>query len=323
MVTFRSDKNPYDPYGFSVNPFSLKVPIQNPYKIINQEKSIAKIEDFKNSIIKGTENNLLFIVAEEGGGKSHILNYYRNMINKDEINKNVAIKIECRSRRDIIGLYPQISNEINRLAKNLKNPDLESSLLEIFAEAGTPGSISELMRIIRDITVRFSRFGYSALYIFLDEFENSLPPESITRPGRRLPYERELNRITPEAIIQLDSITQLGFVGFIVTMRESGWKRWNVQFKDKISKYEKDLIICLNNLSIEDTKKLIDLRLEAPCYRRIEPTIEPPKFNDDLIKEIHIKSTGNPRNILKISEHLFARAISIGLKEITKEHIST
>ena len=213
IYSLNSGANPYQKYGFLVNPFSLTVPMLRPQTVIDETEQKKNMANFIENVLKGSDANVLFLVAKEGGGKSHFLNFHRGNINENQYGKAFAIKIQCRPNRDLLDLYPQISTELTKVAKEKTDERLSSAITEALNEGGTPRVISDLMRILRNIALRISAAGYGPLFILIDEFENSLPMSEQDR-RKPLPFLGRKRIATPQAINQLDSLTQLSGIGF-------------------------------------------------------------------------------------------------------------
>jgi hypothetical protein len=310
IYSLHAGTNPYKKYGFLVNPFSLTVPMLKPDAIIDENEPKNKMESFIKDVLGGSDANLLFMVAKEGGGKSHFLNFYRGRINEKKYGKVFAIKIQCRPNRDLLDLYPQITTEIAKVAKEKREDRLSAAITEALTEAGTPRVISDLMRILRSIVLRISNSGHGPLFILIDEFENALPTIVYER---RQAVRFEQDRIgTPQAITQLDSLTQLNGIGFVVVLRKEIWEQWKGSVESKVNKFEKSLTIELADLTLKDATDLISHRLESPQFRKQTAETEPPRFEEDLIKVIWERAQGNPRNILRLANRVFRRAVTKG-----------
>jgi len=319
IYSLNTGANPYKKYGFLVNPFSLTVPMLKPDAIINEAEQKKSTETFIKDLLDGSDSNLLFVIAKEGGGKSHFLNFYCGKINEQKYGKAIAIRIQCRPNRDLLDLYPQITTEIAKVAKEKSDEKLSATITEALTEAGTPRVISDLMKILGSIALRISNSGHGSLFIMIDEFENALPTVVYER-RHVLPFEG--GRIgTPQAISQLDSLTQLSGIGFVVVFRKEVWEQWKGSIESKVNKYEKSLAIKLEDLNLKDTISLIVHRLESPQFRKQDVGTKSPKFKEELIKTIWARAQGNPRRILRLANRAFRRAVTKGTAEVATEHL--
>lgn len=314
LYSIPSDTNPYIRYGFKLNPFSLTVPLEKPNIIVNQQESRERAIEFINGVVRGSDSNLLLIIGEQGVGKSHFLNYFHNQIITSEFGKALAIKIRCKSNRDMVDLYPQITDDLKRLLKEKNETELIDVISKILTESGTPRLVQDLMKILKEIVLKLNSKGYQNLFILIDEFENSLPPV----PEHRLPldYDYNIRRMmagrsmgTPQAISQLGSLTRLSGVGFIMTFRKNDWNMRQKEIKDRVSKIENKHIISLEPLSLQDSECFLIHRLEANDFRTPTTTFTESKFDNAAIELIWKKSNGNPRSILRLAGTAFRKSI--------------
>jgi hypothetical protein len=127
-------------------------------------------------------------------------------------------------------------------AKEKMDERLNLVITEALSEAGTPRVISDLMGILRNVSLRISAAGHGPLFILIDEFENSLPTSEHDRK-RALRIIGRRRSATPQAINQLDSLTQLSGIGFVVVMRKEYWEDWKKSVENRVNKFEKSLTI--------------------------------------------------------------------------------
>jgi hypothetical protein len=144
-----------------------------------------------------------------------------------------------------------------------------------------------------------------------------LPPSA---PGKKYEYLAGGSSGIPQAITQLDSLTQLSGLGFIVVFRRDPmWERWKAAVEKRVSKFDKLHTIELTELSLDDTRNLLQHRLTSPQFRKLTPEQDPPTFTDSTVKLIWGKTQGNPRGILRESTRLFRRAVAKNAKEVTPD----
>ncbi len=306
LYSIPSQKNPYIRYGLKLNPFSLSVPLEKPTTIVNQKNATASAHEFLSSVVHGSDDNLMLIIGSQGAGKSHFLHYYANQINTGKFGKALAIKIQCKNNRDIVDLYPQITEGLKYVLQEKNETQLIEIISNILAEAGTPRLVQDLMKILKEIELKLVAEGYNGIFILIDEFENSLP--TLHDQSEYLGYSAR-RTVTPQAISQLDSLTKLSGTGFIIAFRKEDWEVWKGGMKRQVGKIAKKYLVNMEPLTVEDSKIFLSHRLEADEFRSSAIPIEKPKFADEAVKVICEKGRGNPRQMLRYASAAFRKAI--------------
>jgi Cdc6-like AAA superfamily ATPase len=303
LESISSDRNPYTAYGFKLNPFSLTVPLEKPSTIINQQKPQETSKEFINGVMRGSDANVLLIVGDEGVGKSHFLNLFANQLNSGQFGKSLAVRIQSKIYKDVIDLYPQITEALKRILIERNELKLSKVISKVLTESGTPRLVEDFIKIFKQISRELDHKGYQSIFIFIDEFENSLP----VVPEHQM-HVASLG--VPRAISQLGSLTKLSGVGFILTFRKDDWNKWQEKIKERVNKIEKKYTIAIEPLSLEDSKRFILHRLDAEEFKL--PTDHPmaqPEFTQDTIESIWKRVNGNPRAMLRLANTLFRKAI--------------
>jgi hypothetical protein len=347
LLSIPGDKNPYLKYGLKFNPFSISVPLDAPSSMINQVKAKDIAIDFIKGVIMGSDSNLMWIIGKQGVGKSHFSNYFANKINSGEYGKALAVRIECKTNKDIIDLYPQLfeglKRDLNhkeekeldeqvtkireeagspRFVQDLMNTpvpldDVSEQVTKILEEAGSPRFVQDLMRTLSQIESLILKKGYNGIFIFIDEFENTLPPIHEHHEHSDYSFSRRLRMVTPESIWQMDSLTKLSGIGFIVTLRDEDYESRKDEIHKNITKMDKDLIVNIEELSVEDAKSFLESRLEGNEFCTSSTTnIAKPSISDETYKALWSEAKGNPRALLRITSNIFRKAIHTGRKVI-------
>lgn len=310
------ENNPYIKFGYKLNPFSLWVPLEKPNIIINQQNSRKIMDNFLHQVNIGSEANLLLITGVQGVGKSHFQHYYYNKINEDKNNKSIAIKIQCKHNRDIVDLYPQITEGLKKILFEKGEAELMEKISVVISNYGTPRLIQDLMKLLRELNLHLLENGYKSLYLFIDELENSFPPNRGSITTNQIDMRKRSN--VPQSILQLASLSMTSGLGFIVTIRYEDWKDWEQEIYDRIRKVEPGYIIKLNPLSFEDTNKFLDHRLSQKEFRLTQDNSKNEfSFEGEVVKSIWVASNGNPRKMLRMAGILFRKAIQKEVFRIT------
>lgn len=317
LMQFPTGDHPYLQYGYDVNPFQLIVPMPNPERIINETAQQEQLNSFLSSYCSGSDNNLLLISAKEGMGKTHFLNYYQHKINQEEYGKNIALKIQCRPNRDCIDVYPQITNELLNVIKDKNDVELERLVSTIIIESGTPRIIADMMEILRKIAIQISINNYNKMFILIDEFENTFTNVY----SRRHDFEDGINRRTPSSIIQLDLLTKLSSIGFILNIRNEDWINWQDNIRNRLSKLKNECIVILDRFSLPDTSIFVNHRLNSKLFRKKDSEYNPPVMSEEVIQYIFKQSEGVPRDILITAEKIFRDAVTNRLQNITLDSV--
>ena len=315
LYSLPSEKNPYTKYGFKLNPFSLSVPLDRPEIIIDQIEPQRISEEFIKGVTAGSDANFMLIVGNQGVGKSHFLNYHANKINNGNFGKSIALKIRCKSNRDIVDLYPQIIDDLNKVLKIKGEEELLIMVSHIIKDSGTPRLVQDLMKILREIEIQISTRGYKNIFILIDEFENSLQP--LQDEEEHPQYERDRRKMgTPQAILQLASLTRVSGIGFFVTFRRTYWRWYQAELKDRISKMENKYVINMESLTLPDSKSFLLYRLETNEFKSNPASKKEPIFTDESIEYIWKQSEGNPRAMLRLAATAFRKAVRDNMTEI-------
>ena len=112
--------------------------MERPTDIINQKYPKEITEEFIDNICHGSDSNFMLITGDQGVGKSHFLNYFSNQINTRSFGNSLALKIQCKSNRDVVDLYPQITEDLKRVLTQRKEFELIDSISRVLADSGTP-----------------------------------------------------------------------------------------------------------------------------------------------------------------------------------------
>jgi sugar-specific transcriptional regulator TrmB/Cdc6-like AAA superfamily ATPase len=311
IYSIPSNSSPYTKHGLRLNPFSLSVPLSKPTTVINQRRPKEICTTFINKIGMGVDTNLMLIMGKQGVGKSHFLNYFANEINKNKFGKAIAVRIRCKSNKDLIDLYLQITEGIKEILEEKQEVALLDQVSRFLDEAGSPRLVQDLMRILKELELIFSTKGYGNLFIMIDEFENTLPPAH--KHHLHIGHRSSLRVGTPESISQLDSLSKLSGTGFIVTVREEEFEKWQEQLEKRLSKFEKKFIIYMKPLSYEDARAFLIHRLQDKEFRIYGDkhlwVAEPPALSSSDISSIWKKGSGNPRLMLRLASAVFRQLV--------------
>lgn len=307
LYLISNENNPYKEFGYNLNPYSLWVPLEKPNYIINQEFPKEIVEEFINNGHSIDEKNFMIISGYQGVGKSHFINYFNDQINLGHFGKSLAIKINCKSNRDVIDLYPQIIENIKEILIDKKENNLATTISKILEEEGSPRFIQDLRKILKEIYLNLLNNGYKHFFIFIDDFENSLPPllDYTLHESERI--KRYIG--TPKAILQLASITMLPNIIFIVTLRKEYLDIWIKEMREHISKIESKYLINIKTLSYEDSKKFLHFRLTTTAFKQVNENLSQFTFNDDVTRSIFENSNGNPKKMLRQAATIFRKAV--------------
>ncbi|MGB6527540.1 MAG: AAA family ATPase [Candidatus Nitrosopolaris sp.] len=127
-----------------------------------------------DGVIRGSDANLLLIMGDQGVDKTHFLNYFANLLNSGEFGRALAVKIRSKSNKDMLDLYPQITEALKRILMERNELELVDTILKILIESGTPRLVQDLIKILKEIEIQLGSRGYRGIFILVDEFENSL-----------------------------------------------------------------------------------------------------------------------------------------------------
>jgi energy-coupling factor transporter ATP-binding protein EcfA2 len=283
--------NAYVRYGYKMNPFTFTVPFEKPNIIINQHESQQIAKDFINGVIRGSDANMLLIMGDQGVGKTHFLNYFANLLNREEFGKALAVTVRSEANKDMVDLYRQVIDTMQRILVEKSELGLADTIKKILDDSRTPRLVQDLVKILKEIEIQVGSKGYRSIFILVDEFENSLL-------GTPFPF-------IPQTISQLGTLTRLSGLGLILTIRKDDWNTWQEKIKERVQKIEKKYVIALERLSIEDSKRFILHRLEAEEFRLPNYPMATPKFVQDNIELITKSGNGNPRAMLRLANTLF------------------
>lgn len=280
----------YAEYGFSTNPFVFTVPPEYPKDIVDQEVAQEKMTRFVGSMIEGSTKNFVFLIADEGMGKTHTLNFFAKNINEGKFGKAIALRLNCRPRSDIIDLYPQIHYSMSNIPRS---EILGEEVIRILETSGVPKSITDFLRILRTINSHLITAGCKGVFLMIDDFENTLPSTETA--------------ITPRSILQLSDLARLENIGFIIAIREKYWKNWIEDIRTRIPRIRRTDIIRLKKFTPKETSELINFRLSE--YKDLKETKKPPVFNLDVTSRICRAAKGVPRAIITIAREVFRLAV--------------
>jgi hypothetical protein len=113
-------------------------------------------------------------MGDQGVDKTHFLNYFANLLNSGEFDRALAVKIRSKSNKDMLDLYPQITEALKRILMERNELELVDTILKILIESGTPRLVQDLIKILKEIEIQLGSRGYRGIFILVDEFENSL-----------------------------------------------------------------------------------------------------------------------------------------------------
>jgi DNA-binding MarR family transcriptional regulator len=298
LTSYLRGEKKYAKYGFSINPFVFTVPDEYPDRIVNQVQAQEKLNSFALNMTQGSIRNFLFLVASEGMGKTHTLNYFAKKVNDGKFGKALALRLNCRPKSDIIDLYPQITHAIS----SSSTPDnFKQEVTHILEASGVPKSATDFLRVLREINTTLITLGYKGVFLMIDDFENTLPTEETS--------------ITPRSVLQLGDLAKLENIGFTVAVREEYWKIWHTEIKRRLTKVTKTDIVALTTFTDKETLELIEQRLSE--YKEPEAK-KLPTFSLSVVTQICKAANGVPRNIVAIAREVFRLSVS-GEREITPE----
>jgi Cdc6-like AAA superfamily ATPase len=306
LISYLRGEKKYSDYGYSTNPFVFTVPPEYPTEIVDQEKVQEKLGFFVNDMLKGSSRNILFLVADEGMGKTHTLNYFAKRLNEGVFGNALALRLNCKPRSDIIDLYPQIYSSMSRIPASKV---LSEEVLRILESSGVPKGITDFLGILRTINSYLIEKGCKGVFLLIDDFENTLP--SIE------------TKTTPRSILQLGDLVKLENMGFIIAIREKSWKEWSGQIGKRVKAVGKINVVGLEKFTARSTLQLINYRLSE--YRDLEAKKAALTFSLEIARQICKIAQGIPRVIIQIAREVFRIAVSENRKitlEVLKEATS-
>jgi len=277
----------YKNLGFIANPFVFTIPVENHLEIIGQNDSISQLREFLTSISNETNSkNVSFIVDTPGMGKTHLMKHFSNEINSEKIPDSVGLFIRCRPSSDVISLH----NEISIAIQQLPTSQIKAGLLAILNKTEPPGTINQLLSLLRNLSQFSYDLGKKGFVLFLDEFENLLTS------GLQL----------STSITQLQRLVQVPHVGFVIVVRRD---YWNKIYKKKnfVNETSYDLIR-LQPFDYVSTEKLLNKRLSDYSTKNVVKIT----FSKTAIKTITDRSKGNIRKILTLARDGFNAAVNSG-----------
>ena len=286
----------YKKHGYIANPFVFTIPVENHLKMVGQEKAITKMRDFISHIIdESADKNVTFIVDDPGMGKTHLMKSFVEKMNNKEISHSIGLYIRCKTGTDLISIYNQLQIAITQLPKS----KLKEILLSVLNESNQPETMNELTELLRKLSQYAYDNGMKGFFLFIDEFENMIPPTS------------EVNT----ALLQLRNLIQTPHVGFIIVLRKDYWNK-NERIHDIIPPNLYQSIV-MEKFDETLTKSLIEIRLQMFS----EPNVEKINFDDATIAVMVAKTGGNIRNILTLARDAFKKAIRKNVTTITPQMI--
>ncbi|MCV0401226.1 MAG: hypothetical protein K5777_04535 [Nitrosopumilus sp.] len=275
----------YANLGFIANPFVFTIPVENHLEIIGQNDSILQLREFLTSISNETNSkNVSFIVDTPGMGKTHLMKFFSNEINSEKIPNSVGLFIRCRPGGDVISLH----NEISIAIQQLPTSKIKTGLLAILNKTEPPGTINQLLSLLRNLSQFSYDLGKKGFVLFLDEFENLLTS------GLQL----------STSITQLQRLVQVPHIGFVIVVRRDYWNKiYKMKNFVNESSYEK---INLQPFDYASTEKLLNKRLsDYSVGSEVKIT-----FSKTALKTITDRSKGNVRKILTLARDGFNAAVN-------------
>lgn len=282
----------YKKQGYTSNPFVFTIPIEEHLEIVGQERAVNELRNFVEDVQSDTGKNVLFIIDEPGMGKTHIMKFFVEQMNKETIENSLGLYIRCKSGTDLIQIFGQIQIEISKLP----NSSLKDILLSVLNEVNAPMTINDLIDVLRNISKYCYEKSKKKFFLFIDEFENLISSTAETNTS----------------LLQLKNLIQTRQVGFIIVLRVEYWK--------KISGIRQ--FIQENNYKTIHMERFDEILTELLLNKRLmmfsESKAAQIKFDKTFIHAVIEKSKGNVREIVTISRDAFRKAIQNKINIISR-----
>lgn len=274
----------YSKLGFITNPFVFTIPVETRLDIIGQETAISELDEFLQSIAKGTPStNTAFVVDVPGMGKTHLMKYFNHKLNSGKIPNSIGLYFRCRTGSDLISIY----NDLRIATEKLPDSKMKSGFLAFLSKTEPPQTLNQIISLLRGLSQLAYDIENRNLVLFIDEFENLLTS------GLQL----------STSIEQLKQLLQTPRVGFVIVIRQDYWKKLS-ESKNFISESTYEQIL-LKKFEQEQVEKLLNKRLQD---YNIEDDVKV-RFSTDAIKKITQKSHGNVRNIISLARDAFRKSL--------------
>ncbi len=289
---FREDI--YKKFGYIANPFVFTIPVENHLEMVRQKKAMEQLSNFIHNMTEIDETkNVTFIVDEPGMGKTHLMKYFQDKMNKENFANAIGIFIRCKADTDLLSIYSQIQLGVSQLEES----NLKDVLLSILKEKSQPLTVNELTEILREISYHMYQKTKKHFFLFIDEFENMIPTTNESKT----------------ALLQLRNLIQTPHVGFVIVLRKDYWEKDDlVQKTIPENTYQ---ILKIERFDETLTKLLLEKRLRM--FSQMGPSQI--LFDEESIKKITEKSKGNIRHTITLARDAFRKDIQRGVNVITPE----
>lgn len=281
-------------YGLERNPFAI-LPPGEPKSIVDQTELMKRLQRNLEYVKAGHGPSIIMITGEWGSGKTHLLAYLAERINKGKYGKAIAA-------------YAYASSDFAKLCEDLTKASIGNADIDEVFVFSSKRSFYDIL----DQSERLLRFlkehKIENVFWLIDEFETISISEKM-----------QMDTFLHQFRVLIDRILTRGGLSLIIACSEVAWQEIRKDYPAFASRLS--VVLKLKAFdNIKDVRTLITHSIER-VKLPVSDGRKSPEISDDALHLILEKTGGNPRNILHACREIFNHVVSQGI-EVADERIA-